>query len=169
MIPGEEIRIASKNDLPAIDRIYNQAVDIGFRTAHTTALTPEQRTAWFRGHDPQTFPVFVFTRDEKILGWISFSPYRAGRAALDETAELSFYVDFQHHGEGIGSKMMAHCLERSAILNKRVLFSVVIEGNQGSIRLLQKYGFQQWGYLPEVIRYNNQRCGHIYMGRIISV
>lgn len=161
------IRPAIEKDLAAIDRIYNQAVEEGFRTAHLSPLTVDQREMWFQDHDPLTYPVFVFTRGAEVLGWASFSPYRPGRKALNEVAEISIYVDFEHHGEGIGSKMLEYCLARCPDLNKRVVFSIIIEGNQGSIGLMQKYGFEQWGFLPDVISHNNQKRGHFYMGKIV--
>lgn len=163
----ELIRIATEKDLPAIDRIYNQAIEEGFRTAHLSPFTVDQRETWFQDHDPLMYPVFVFTRGTEVLGWASFSPYRPGREALKKAAELSIYVDFEHHGEGIGSKMLEYCLARCPALNKRVVFSIIIEGNKGSIGLMQKYGFEQWGFLPDVIQHNDQKRGHIYMGKII--
>ncbi|HKI45383.1 MAG TPA: GNAT family N-acetyltransferase [Balneolales bacterium] len=165
---SEQIRLATETDLAAIDRIYNQAVATGFRTAHIRPLTDNQRKIWFQNHDPDNYPVFVFTRKQEVLGWASFSAYRPGREALEEVAELSFYVDFLHHGEGIGSEMIEHCLAQSLELHKRVVFCIIIEGNAGSIRLLQKYGFDRWGYLPEAIHVNDQKRGHVYMGKIIS-
>jgi phosphinothricin acetyltransferase len=165
---NEGIRLATEMDLPSIDRIYNLAVTAGFRTAHTRPLTNDQRKIWFKDHDPDNYPVFVFTRKQEVLGWASFSPYRPGREALDEVAELSFYVDFQHHGEGIGSEMVEYCLAKGPELHKRIVFCIIIEENVGSIRLLQKYGFDRWGYLPEVIHFNDQKRGHVYMGKIIS-
>ena len=38
---------------------------------------------------------------EKITGWASLSPYRAGRGAFDYTAEVSYYIDNKHHRKGI--------------------------------------------------------------------
>lgn len=165
---NEMVRLAYETDLPVIDRIYNQAVELGFLTAHVSPLTAGERRTWFHDHDPQNYPVYVFTREQEVLGWASFSPYRPGRAALNEVAELSFYVDFQFHGQGIGSEMIGHCLAKSHELNKRVVFSIIIEGNQGSIKLLQKFGFQRWGYLPGVIHHKDQIRGHVYMGKVLG-
>ncbi len=162
------IRLATETDLPAIDRIYNQAIELGFRTAHTTPLDLVERSDWFRNHEPKHHPVFVCIRGNDVVGWASFSAYRPGRAALDETAELSFYVDTLYRGQGIGSEMMEHCLKKCRGLHKRVLFSIIIEGNNASIRLLQKFGFDRWGYLPEVIHYNKQVRGQIYMGKVVD-
>ena len=162
------IRLAIADDLPAIDRIYNQAVEKGFCTAHTRPMSRQERMDWFARHPGEEYPVYVYEDQGQVAGWLSLSAYRPGREALDEVAELSFYVDFDHHGRGIASALTDHCLGHAAMLNKRVLFAIIIEGNEGSIRVLQKFGFERWGYLPEVIRYDGETRGQVYMGRVLS-
>lgn len=165
---NQMIRTASRQDLPAIDDIYNQAIEQGFRTAHTTPLTKSERERWFRNHTPGMYPIYVYQKGKQILGWASLSPYRSGREALSEVAEISFYVDYRTHGQGIGSALVEHCIQRAPELNKRVLFAIVIEGNRASRFLLEKFGFEQWGYLPEAVRARNEIRGQLYLGKILN-
>lgn len=162
------IRHASKTDLPQIDTIYNQAIEDGFHTAHTKPLTKEERLQWFHKYSENKYPLFVFEEKDKVIGWISISPYRSGREALNETVEISFYVDFNFHGKGIGTKLILHCLDQAERIGKRVFLAIIIEGNQGSIQILKKLGFEQWGYLPQVINYRNEIRGQIYMGKVVG-
>lgn len=162
------IRLASKSDLSDIDRIYNQAVKDGFRTAHIQPMSTSERMEWFYNHPQHSYPVWVYEKNNKVVGWASFSPYRPGRAALNEVAEISFYIDFDFLGLGIGSQLMDFCLKQASALNKRILFAIIIEGNQGSIRLLEKFGFDKWGFLPEVFHFQNEKRGQIYMGKILD-
>ncbi len=164
-----KIRFAVKDDLPAIDRIYNQAIEHGFHTAHTCPLSINERKEWFQSHSENSYPVFVYEEEYNILGWASFSPYRPGREALSEVAELSFYVDFIFQNRGIGSEMLEFCLKKAPILDKRVLFAIIIEGNSGSVKLLEKFGFENWGFLPEVIHFRGEKRGQVYMGKILDV
>jgi len=162
------IRIATESDLDAIDRIYNQAIDAGFRTAHLAPMSPAERLAWLRTHDEKEYPVYLYDRDGSALGWASLSPYRPGREALEEVAEVSFYVDFDHHGEGIGSELVKHCLEQAPTLGKRILFAIIIEGNEGSNALLEKFGFERWGFLPQVVHSHGEFRGQWYLGKILN-
>lgn len=162
------IRPAKKDDLPAIDYIYNQAIYAGFCTAHLHPVKEDLRNRWFNDHDPNDYPIYVYEKDGEILGWASISPYRKGREALRETAELSYYVDFKHHGQDIGTKLVQHCLAQCPSINKRVLIAIIIDGNEASVGLLEKFGFAEWGYLPEVIKHEGEVRGQHLMGKIVG-
>jgi len=88
-----EIRKANPEDLPDINKIYNQAVKQRFCTAHLEAIDMETREKWFHSHDPGHFPVFVAIDKSRITGWVSLGAYRGGRQALAHVAEVSYYVD----------------------------------------------------------------------------
>jgi phosphinothricin acetyltransferase len=160
-----KIRVASLNDLPRIVEIYNQAVRSQNTTADTVPFSVEARLDWFNQHDANQYPVYVCEDESKqILGYLSLSPYR-DRPALARTAEVSYYVDYGQHGKGIGSTLMQHVLEDCARIGKKVLLAIVLEWNTGSIKLLEKYGFEKWGTLPEVAEFSGRLCGHVYYGR----
>ena len=158
------IRLAIESDLSKINSIYNQAIRKGFITAHIRPLTIDERMVWFQNHNPEDTPIFVYEEDGCVRGWASFSSYRPGREALKEVAEISFYVDFDYHKQGIGSLLLDHCLQQATLLNKRILIAVIIEGNRGSMALLKKFGFGQWGFLPDVIHFRGEKRGQIYFG-----
>lgn len=162
------IRTAQKEDLSSIDYIYNQAIYAGLCTAHLHPVSEEQRYAWFSKHGQHDYSIFVYEEDETILGYACISPYREGQEALRETGKLSYYVDFKHHGQDIGTQLVEHCLEQCPKLNKRVLIATIIDGNDASIGLLEKFGFHEWGYLPEVFKYEGEIRGQYLMGKIIG-
>ena len=157
------IRLAVPSDLPRLVAIYNQAIAAGNATADTVPFTVEARRPWFEEHDPESHPIYVCEEGE-VSGYLSLSPYR-DRPALRRTAEVSYYVDYARHGRGIGSTLMAHALEQAPGLGKRVLIAILLEWNVASLRLLEKFGFEKWGYLPEVAEFGGRLCGHLYYGR----
>ncbi|MDZ7715556.1 MAG: N-acetyltransferase family protein [Balneolaceae bacterium] len=162
------IRFAKEAHLRDIDRIYNQAIEDGLRTAHLEPLDPRERRAWFNNHNQGSFPIFVFTEDGKTLGWLSLSPYRPGRGALSEVAEVSYYVDYNHHDSGIASQLMESAISFCDNTPLRILVAILISGNSASIELLQKFGFEEWGRIPEGIHYDGQFKDHVYWGKRLS-
>ena len=159
-----KISVASLTDLPRIVEIYNQAVLSQNATADTVPFSVAARLDWFNQHDGNQYPIYVCEDESKqILGYLSLSLYR-DRPALARTAEVSYYVDYGQHGMGIGSTLMQHALEDCARIGKKVLLAIVLEWNAPSIKLLEKFGFEKWGTLPEVAEFSGRLCGHVYYG-----
>jgi phosphinothricin acetyltransferase len=159
------IRIAKKDDLAAIVDIYNQSIPSHQSTGDTQPLRVEDRVAWFEEHRSEKHPIFVAEVDGGVAGWCSLSAYRPGRAALRFTAEISYYIAVDHHRQGIGTTLIEHALAACPALQIRHLLAIVLEVNQASLKLLEKMGFEQWGYLPRVADFDGEEVGHLYYGR----
>lgn len=161
------IRLAQIDDLPAIVDIYNQAIPSKQSTGDTQPVRVEDRLTWFREHRPDEHPIFVAEAepDGQVAGWCSLSAYRPGRAALRFTAEISYYIALAYHRQGIATSLVEHAIAFCPAIQIRHLFAIVLEGNQASLRLLEKMGFEQWGYLPRVADFDGKEVGHLYYGR----
>ncbi len=159
------IRPATLGDLNSIVRIYNQAVKHRYATADLDPISVNDKLAWFAVHDDVDYGIFVYPEDDTVLGWCALSPYRKGRRALHDTAELSYYVDYDHHGKGIGKRLVEHALAEAPRLKKRNLFGILLEANEVSKKLLEKYGFEQWAYLPDVAEIEGELVSQVYYGR----
>ena len=145
--------------------IYNQAIPSKQSTGDTEPLRVEDRVSWFVDHHPARHPIFVAEADGQVAGWCSLSAYRAGRAALRYTAEISYYIAPAYHRQGIGTALIQHTLAACPGVQIRHLFAIVLENNMASIRLLEKSGFEKWGYLPRVADFDGKEVGHLYYGR----
>jgi L-amino acid N-acyltransferase YncA len=159
------IRFAQIDDLPAIVDIYNQSIPSKQSTGDTHPVRAEDRIAWFGEHRPDEHPILVADVEGQVVGWCSLSAYRPGRAALRFTAEISYYIDPAYHRRGIGTALIQHALAACPALEIRHLFAIVLEGNAASLKLLEKLGFEQWGYLPRVADFDGKEVGHFYCGR----
>ena len=159
------IRLAQLDDLPAIVDIYNQSIPSKQSTGDTQPVRFEDRRTWFAEHRPEKHPIFVAEVDGHVAGWCSLSAYRRGRAALRFTAEISYYIALASHRQGLGTALVEHALAACPALHIRHLFAIVLESNEGSIKLLEKLGFEQWGYLPRVADFDGEEVGHLYYGR----
>ncbi|TDJ69191.1 MAG: N-acetyltransferase family protein [Proteobacteria bacterium] len=159
------IRVAGKLDLPQIVDIYNQAVLLRWATADLTPVTIASQRQWFREHDPKTWPIWVAEENGAIFGWSSLSAYRSGRMALRYTAEMSYYVDETQRRKGIASALIQYTIDQCSELKIKNLFSLLLERNMPSIRILEKFGFDKWGHMPDVAEVDGTTCGHLIYGR----
>ena len=148
--------------------IYNQAVRAGFQTGDRTEVTTEDRRAWLEAHQPERHPVYVGELDGAVAGWLSVSPYRPGREALRFTAEVSYYVDEAHHGRGVAGRLLEHAIQQAPPLGLKTYFAIVLDKNDASCRLLEKFGFARWGHLPGVADYDGEECGQWYYGKRVA-
>jgi phosphinothricin acetyltransferase len=159
------IRIASREDLPAIVAIYNEAVADRFATADLEAVTVQARAAWLASHDEHSHPVFIAELDGAVAGWCSLTAYRGGRSAVRRTAEISYYIARAARRRGIGRGLLEHAIRESPRLGIHVLFAIILEPNTSSIRLVERCGFSRWGRLPDVAEIDGQLVSHVYYGR----
>ena len=158
------IRVAGSDDLPALTEIYNQAIALRSATADLEPVTVSERRQWLGAHPADTYPVFVAEVSRRVTGYCSLSPYREGRQALRHTAEISYYIHEDWRGRGYGSQLIAHAIEVAPTLGFSVLFAILLDVNTDSVRILEKFGFERWGHLPEVADFDGAICGHFYYG-----
>lgn len=157
------IRPASSKHLASINDIYNQAVDDGLRTAHIEPISHAERKLWYQKHSEEQYPIFVYEQGQQVLGWLSLSPYRTDRQALDEVVEVSYYVDYQHHKQGIGSQLMDRAITFCCQHHYRLIVAILVDQNEPSLGLLRKFGFKEGGRMPKAIHYEDEYRDHLYM------
>lgn len=158
------IRKAVLEDAEIINHIYNLSIPSHTATADMEPIPLSDRVAWLKQH-LDNFPVFVIEYGgQGIIGWISFSPYRQGRLALRYTAEISYYIHADHQGKGVGSLLMDFAVKNAPGLGFKNIFAIVLETNTASLRLLEKFNFRQWAYLPDVADFDGRECSHVYFG-----
>lgn len=157
------IRVANRNDWPAIIDIYNQGIDDGCN-AFTAHISVESQNGWLENHDGVGFAIFVAEVNGHVVGWISLSPYRKERRAFRKTGETSYYIDRQFRGRGIGGRLMEYALMKAHDFGFDALLAFLLDSNTVSVRLLEKYGFKQWGHLPEIANFGGRICGQFIYG-----
>ncbi len=160
-----KIRFAKAEDLPQIVEIINQATRAGNANAFHKELETEERRAWLKAHQEDSYPLYVLELEEKVVAWASLSPYRGRRAALRKIAEISYYVDYTYHGQGVGKRLMEYAIADCERLGFNHLVALLIEINTGSIHLLEKFGFERWGFFPDVVELKDGICGHLIYGK----
>jgi L-amino acid N-acyltransferase YncA len=152
------------DDLGPITEIFNQAVTDGQKVAFLETFTTVQRLEWFKEHFDTKFPVIVAEIDHTVVGYATLSPYRKGRSALRYTAEVGYFVHYDFHHRGVGSALLSHIIELCSKIEIKTLIAILIDTNSASKNLLAKFGFKQWGHLPEVAVFGDETVGHYYYG-----
>lgn len=160
-------RLAVQSDLPAIVEIYNQAIETKISTAETIPVSAKEKQVWFDEHNDDKYPLLVAEYNEKVIGWISLSPYRKGRQALEHTGEISYYVHSNFLKKSIGGLLMLSMIEKSTELGYKNLIAILIDANKASINLLKKFGFEQWGLMRGIVEMENKTYSHLYYGKKI--
>jgi phosphinothricin acetyltransferase len=162
------IRPATRDDLPGILAIYNDAVLNTTATADYEPHTLEQRTRWFDDHARTNHPIFVAEdRDGRVVGWSSLSAYH-GRVGYRFSAENSVYVAADQRGRGIGKQLLLPLIEAGQQLGLHVLIASIDASNEASIRLHASCGFEHAGLLREVIFKFGRWLDVIYMQRLLE-
>ncbi len=159
------IRLALLSDLNSIVTIYNQAILKKGLTADLDLQDVGEKTNWFEQHKPERYPIFVATKNNELVGWVSLSPYREGRRALQGTSEVSLYLDENHIGKGYGSIMMTHIMAEAKQLGYTTIIAILIANNQKSVGLFTKFNFVLWGLLPGIVEIGDEKLNHCIYGR----
>lgn len=162
-----QIRIAEEKDYIDVINIYNHAVDEKFATADTEYVTIESKKEWFAQHSPKTYPIFIAEENNEIIGWCALSPHRPGRKALRTVAEISYYIHKDHRRRGAANFLITHTMHAANSLGFKNLISILLDLNKPSIHILEKFGFEKWGHLPEVAEIDGTLCGQFIYGRKI--
>ncbi len=158
------IRFAREDDLSAILDIFNQAINSRNACGFTEEVDLEERQDWFADHNENSHPIYIAELDGIVVGYGSLSPYRPGRKAMRKVAEVSFFLDFNHHKKGIGSLLLKHMMADCPRLEINSLIAILLGTNEGSISLLKKHGFEEWGRMPKIIDFGEKVCDHLYYG-----
>lgn len=142
------IRPADDGDLQAITDIYNQAVSSGGASADTAVQAVEQRSVWLHSHTPRDrYPVIVVQAAGEVIAFASISRFHP-RPGYDANVELSYYVEQGHRGHGLGTSLVKWGLQTAGSLGYASLNTVIFADNTGSMALMRRFGFIQYGLLP---------------------
>jgi len=157
------IRFANSSDLAEIVIIFNQAV----RARVNGSLqeeTVESRSNWFNSFNQNNYPIYVAEQNNRVVGYCYLSPYRSGRQAMNKVAEISYYIDYNYHKQGIASVLIEHTINDCQRVNKNSLLAILLDKNIPSISILEKFGFKKWGYYPDIIDLDGQICSQLIYG-----
>ena len=159
---------ASSDHYDDIIRIYNEAVISGSQTADEKTISLKEKLPWLKQHTGDHYIIYVASIDAEIVGYLALSPYRHGRSAFSKTAEISYYVDNNNQGKGIGNLLIQHAINQCPKLNIESLIAILLSCNLASISILKKFNFEKWGAMPKIAKLKNRSVDHLYYGRHLT-
>ena len=155
------IRLATVDDLAAINAIYNYYVLNSSATYQTQPATAEERLQWFQAHGP-AHPIIVLESpgatvaecrsvgaSAALLGWASLSPFHS-RAAYRFTVENSVYIHPEYHRRGFGRRMLSELIARARVLEHHTIIAGIDAEQTASVALHTALGFTPAARLEQV-------------------
>jgi phosphinothricin acetyltransferase len=142
------LRTATLADAPAINAIHNHYVRTCTCTWQTEPETDENRTQWLKARGP-AHPVIVAEIGHEVVGWGSLSSYNT-RKGWSGTVEDSVFLHHEHHGKGLGKRLLTELLHRAEALGYHSVLARVSGEQAASLRLHESLGFIRSGLLPRV-------------------
>ena len=145
---GSSIRVATVDDLAAIDAIYNHYVESATCTWQYEPAPAAERRAWFDAHGA-AHPITVADDGGTIVGFGSLSLYNK-REGYRFTVENTIYVHPRHHRRGIGRALLADLVERARALGHHSIVASISADQEASIGLHAAAGFIEVGRMREL-------------------
>ena len=143
------LRDATEADLPGILAIYNDAVVNSTAIWNDTLVDLANRQAWLADRRRKHYPVLVAAREGEVLGYASFGDFRPFDG-FRVCVEHSVYVAEAARGKGIGARLVESLFAPARALDKKVMIGAITGGNQASVRLHERLGFVETGYMPGI-------------------
>ena len=144
------IRPAKPSDIPAITRIYADAVEHGTASFELTPPDEAEMAQRMRHLLDNKFPYIVAETDGALAGYAYASLYRT-RPAYRFTVEDSVYVAPAMQRRGIGIALLKKLIEACTARGYRQMIAVIGDSSQAaSIGLHKACGFEPAGNLKNV-------------------
>jgi len=159
-----KIRDAVVGDLPAIVGIYNSTISSRIVSADTELISVDERSDWFREHEPSRRPIWVMEDGGEVAGWLSLSDFYDARPAYHTTAEIGVYVREDYRGKGVGRHLLNEAISRAPALGLKTLTAGAFAHNEASVRLFEGMGFRKWAHFPRVAELDGVERDLIVMG-----
>lgn len=144
------IRDATPEDLSSIVEIYNSTISSRTVSADTEPVSVEQRSGWFREHDPTRRPLWVAEEGGTVVGWFSFGDFYDGRPAYHATVEVGVYVREGFRDRGLGRQLLEEAIRRAPQLGVKTITAGAFAHNEPSVKLFESFGFERWAHYPNV-------------------
>ena len=143
------VRTSTEDDVAAMLAIYAHHIQRGLGAFDVEPLHGDDIKRRRKNMLKRRLPHLVAERGESIVGYAYAVPFRK-RPAYRYTVKHSIYVRSDRLHAGIGRQLMTALIDACAAAGFRQMIGYIDGANVASIKLHEKFGFRQVGYLPAV-------------------
>jgi phosphinothricin acetyltransferase len=146
------IRRATLSDAAGINAVYNPFILETPATFETAPIDEAARRRWLevRAANPR-WPVFVAEDDARILGFANASAFDE-RQAYETSVKVSVFLAPEGQGRGLGVRLYEALFEALGPADVHRAYAGIVAPNPASVRLHQRFGFNQVSIYDEVGR-----------------
>jgi L-amino acid N-acyltransferase YncA len=157
---------AAPGDIEAICAIHNQGIADRIATLDTTPRTTDDTHAWLSDRHTR-HPVIVAEVEGTVVGWASLNPFNA-RAAYDNVADFSVYIERGWRGKGIGRQLLEHLIDMARGIGFHKMVLAAMAYNSAGIALYSRAGFSRVGVYHEQGQLDGKWVDVVIMEKILA-
>lgn len=154
IIMNIQLRPIAEKDLPGVKAIYDWYIENSTATFHTEPIGIDQLKSFIYLAHP-VYRSYLIYQDNEIAGYCFLTKYK-DRPAYDRTAEITIYLDPECQGYGIGTAALSQMIAEAREAGLKNLLGIITGGNEASIRLFERSGFQKCAHFKNVGEKFNQ-------------
>ena len=145
------VRASRDSDVDAMLSIYRRHIRHGVEDSVDDTGTPEPDDLRDRRKNLRNtrLPHLVAIEHGEVVGYAYVVLFRK-RPAYRYTVKHSIYVHHQYLGQGVGRILLQELIDTCAAAGFRQMIGYIDGANVASIKLHERFGFRQVGYLPAV-------------------
>ncbi|MDG2222279.1 MAG: GNAT family N-acetyltransferase [Rubripirellula sp.] len=143
------IRSATSEDAAVVADIYNHYIINSVVTFEMEAIEPQEVYRRMQMVESLSLPWVIAEWDDEVVGYAFASRWHQ-RAAYQNSAEATVYVEPNHCRRGIGVRLLEQLLELVSERKIHTLISGISLPNEASVSLHEKFGFQKVAHYKEV-------------------
>lgn len=166
MTDGIIIRSACPVDLTEINSIFNYYVVHSTCVWTTAPCSEAERKAWYEEHG-KSMPVLVADLAGRVVGWGALGSFRTAYT-LAGTLEDSVYVHQDFLRQGVGSRLLQALIEKARGMELRSILANISADQVASIRLHERFGFEQVAHLRQVGRKFDRTLDAVYYQLLLA-
>jgi L-amino acid N-acyltransferase len=164
---SSQIRDAKVSDVSSMLTIYNDVLATSTSIFSDIKRSADDQSKWFEDRQAQGWPVLVAYREDEVIGYASYGPFRTW-PGYRHTVENSIYLAPSARGQGVGTQLLAALLQRAEEQRLHAVVAGIDGENIASMRLHEKLGFTKVAQLKEVGRKFDRWLDLVFYQRLLS-